>query len=251
MPEKAMLVNVAKCTACRGCQVACKQWNQLPGERTQGFGGPGLQNPADLSGTTWTLVRFHETRKAAGVDWQFRKLQCMHCTQAACVELCPSSAVSRDAAGAVVVDEARCIGCGFCEQFCPFGLARLDAASRKLRKCRLCGDRVTAGLEPACAKTCPTGAIRYGDRDALLSEARQSAAQSGGRLQLYGENELGGLHVLYLLDAPPLQYGLPVDPKLPDPYQVYRFLQQTLAQSPQREAILATAARRYFGRVLV
>ncbi len=250
MSQKALLIDVSRCTACRGCQVACKEWNQLPAEATAGFGGPGYQNPPDLSARTLTLVYFREVERDAKVSWLFRKHQCMHCTDAVCVELCPVGAVTKHEMGFTVVDQDRCIGCEVCEKFCPFDAARRDEETRKLSICRFCIDRVTNGLAPACAKTCGSGAIQYGDRDTLLARARQVMAGPGKEhLRLYGEREMGGLHIMYLLADDPVKYGLPHNPRKPDPFAVYAFLQQTLPRLVSRDAVLTAAALRYFGQV--
>lgn len=252
MSEKAMLIDVSRCTACRGCQVACKEWNQLPAETTVGFGGPGYQNPPDLSANTLTLVYFREVEEDGKLRWLFRKHQCMHCTDAVCVELCPVGAVQKHEMGFTFVDESKCIGCEVCEKFCPFDAARRDEETRKLSICKFCIDRVTNGMTPACAKTCPNGAIQFGDRDALLARARELCADTRrGPLRIYGEREMGGLHVLYILKDDPLRYGLPRDPRKPDPFTAYTFLQRTLARRSNRDAVLTAAALKYFGQVQV
>jgi formate dehydrogenase iron-sulfur subunit len=248
LSEKAFLIDVSRCTACRGCQVACKEWNKLPAETTNGFGGPGYQNPPDLSAKTLTLIYFREVEANGEFRWLFRKHQCMHCTNAVCAELCPVGAVQKHETGFAIVDESKCIGCEVCQKFCPFEAARRDDKTRKLSICKFCIDRVTNDLMPACAKTCSNGAIQFGDRQAMLAQARQvCAASTRGPLRIYGEREMGGLHVLYILRDDPVRYGLPYNPRMPDPMAVYSFLQKTLGSQPNRDAILAAAAVKYFG----
>ena len=217
MAEKAMLIDTSKCTACRGCQVACKQWNELSAETTEFFVvGSGYQNPPDLSADTYCLVEFHSSTTSGGdPEWLFRKRQCMHCTDASCVSVCPVSAMQKDSAtGFVFVDEELCIGCGACVSACPFEVPRLTSdESAKSKKCWACLDRLTEGAvtgdipQPACAKSCPSGAITFGDRDALVTQAQARQAEIGGHL--YGVEEAGGLHQIYVLQKDPSFYGLP------------------------------------------
>ncbi|MDI6704250.1 MAG: 4Fe-4S dicluster domain-containing protein [bacterium] len=217
MAEKSMLLDLTKCMACRGCQVACKQWNELPAEKTKFFSGPGYQNPKDLSSNTWTLVKFVEKQMVNGeIKWLFRKHQCMHCTDAACVKNCPVNAAIRTDEGFVVFNQKECIGCGTCVSVCPFNVPHLDGGigEGKSKKCFGCMDRVSNGLEPACAKACPTGAIRFGDRKELLSLAHK--VQREKKVRIYGEKELDGLHMIYLLPlGDPELYDLPSNPVAP------------------------------------
>jgi len=169
MAEMAILIDVTRCTACRACQVACKEWNQLPGEATTFTGS--YQNPPDLSATTWTLVQFRETSEGDGLRWRFRKAQCMHCTDAICHAVCPNDAVTKYPEGNVVINQERCQGCLRCVESCPFQVPHLNPATKKTAKCRGCLDRVTNGLPPACIKTCTSGALQYGLRARLLREA--------------------------------------------------------------------------------
>ncbi|KPJ57964.1 MAG: hypothetical protein AMJ42_04180, partial [Deltaproteobacteria bacterium DG_8] len=178
MADKAMLIDTSKCTACRGCQVACKQWNELPEETTTFFPtNKGYQNPPDLTANTYCLVEFFSSETSEGdPEWLFRKRQCMHCTDAECVELCPYDAAQKDTdTGFVVFDEEKCKGCGLCVDNCPFEAPRLTAPQNgKSKKCFAClypYDRLSEGEEPkpACAKTCPSGAITYGDRTTMIS----------------------------------------------------------------------------------
>ncbi len=228
MSEKTILFDATKCMACRGCQVACKQWNDLTAVVTTNRGT--YENPPDLSPNTWLTIKFREEAENDTIRWLFSRHSCMHCTEAACVEVCPSGAVYHDEYGFVSHDNEKCIGCGYCSQFCPFNVPRLDgrlvSGVGKMYKCTLCTtpgrDRLSIGQEPACVKTCPTEALIYGDRDELVAEGRRRVAtlksphsEAYPKAMLYGETELGGLHVLYVLADSPEVYGLPKEPQFP------------------------------------
>ena len=224
--EVAMLLDESKCMACRGCQVACKQWNQLPGETT-GFSG-GYQNPPRLSAQTWTLIQFTEPEDFdKNPRWLFRKMQCLHCTDASCEQVCPTGAIKKLDNGIVYINQSICTGCKYCVQVCPFDIPHSDHESGTAKKCWMCLDRVQSGLEPACAKACPTGAIRFGTRDEMLAIARQrkrALEQEGYTPRIYGEKELGGTHVMYVLREPASVYGLPENPRRPTERIFWRWL---------------------------
>ena len=251
MDEKAMLIDVSKCTACRGCQVACKQWNQLPAETTKNTGT--YENPPDLSSSTFTRILFKEELIKGQFKWLFRKEQCMHCTDAGCIRVCPVDARAKNEFGFTEIDIKRCIGCGLCVNGCPFNIPRIDNTTNKATNCWFCLDRVINGMEPACAKTCPTGAIKFGDRSDILEYAHEVMAQSeNGDMYLYGEREFGGLHVLYLLPESPELYGLPTGAATGiNEYQAFALLEQYLESSPIKEAVLTAATLKYFGHVHV
>lgn len=215
--SKAMLIDVSKCTACRACQVACKEWNDNPGEETRCWGS--YENPPDLSLITWNRVSFHEIeRKGGQVAWLFRPVRCMHCTEASCVSVCPTGAAHHEGEF-VIIEPDWCIGCGYCVTACPFDVPRLGHGAEKgsARKCRFCIDRVTNGQQPACAKACPTGAIEFGDRGALIAKAHDRVAVLKGKgfadANFYGENLLGGLHQMYVLTDKPSVFELPEAPR--------------------------------------
>ena len=230
MAEKAILYDPTRCTACRGCQVACKQWNEndeyIPppsdenGVQSKNRGS--YENPPDLSSKTWLKIEFREVERKGKLDWLFTRRACMHCTDAACVKVCPSGALYHHELGFVAYNKDICTGCGYCADFCPFQVPRSDrtlwSGIAKMDKCTLCTtpdlDRITNGYEPACVKTCPTDALIYGDRTKLVAEGKKRVQNSGGNAYLYGEKELGGLHVMYVLDDSPAVYGLPVAPQI-------------------------------------
>lgn len=211
-----MLIDTSKCMACRACQVACKQWNQLPAEDTK-FEGT-YENPLELSHNTWTKVGFKEAKVDGKIKWFFSKQGCMHCGDAACISICPAGAISRTNEDSVVVDHEKCINCGYCRDNCPFQVVGWDQDIP--HKCTFCDDRVSKGQKPACASTCPTGAVVYGDRDELIIEAEERVEElkaQGKNAQLYGVDEFGGKGMgrIYVLEDSPAYYGFMPDPKIP------------------------------------
>ena len=232
MAGKAILYDVTKCTACRGCQSACKQWNGLEAEKTTNRGT--YENPPDLSPNTWVKIKFKEvsTNGNRAIDWLFTRQACMHCTDAACVKICPSGALYNHPMGFVDLDKDRCTGCGYCVEVCPFQVPRTHGSHvtgiRKAEKCIFCGDRVMNDYEPACVKTCPTGALQFGNRDKLLNVGFQKVEEIKAtypQARLYGANELGGLHVMYVLPYAPDIHGLPADPQVPAAVDVHEVVQ--------------------------
>jgi formate dehydrogenase iron-sulfur subunit len=209
----AMLVDVTKCVSCWWCYAACKSYNKLP-ETIK----PDPEQPPSLSSNVWTTLK----PVKRGTEWHSRKLACNHCTDAACVEVCPTGALSYNRLGFVQYDKDKCSGCGYCAEFCPFGVPQLESnklsGAAVMDKCTFCMERVTNGEQPACAAACPTGAIKFGKRDELVREGKERVAalqQTNPAAVFYGDKELGGLHVMYVLDDKPEVYGLPADPEVP------------------------------------
>ena len=208
---KAVLIDTTRCTACRGCQVACKQWNDLPAEKTTNLGT--YQNPLRLSASTWTLVQMREVEYNGKFYWTFLKRQCMQCLHPACVSACPVGAMYRSPEGLVLYDASRCIGCRYCMTACPFRIPRFewDQPLSYIRKCNFCADRQAEGLLPACVKTCPTGALAFGERDEMIALAKTRIGKQPEKYihHVYGEEEGGGTSWL-VLSAVPFEYlGLP------------------------------------------
>jgi len=214
MAERVKLIDVAKCIGCRGCQIACKQWNQLHAGSTHNSGT--YQNPPDLQANTWTLVRFREVvDENEKVKWLFRKDGCMHCTDAACEKLCPVGARVHLDYGAVARIDGRCIGCQTCVRACPFGKPRYSEEANKAYTCDLCPDRVGDNLLPACVKACPTGALLFGEKGEMLKLAYRRVKELGGAASVYGDKFFGGTHVIYVLEEKVDLYdALPAKPQV-------------------------------------
>jgi len=240
MAEKGILFDMDKCIACRACQVACKQWNELPAEKTTFFAATGgYQNPIGLSPKTYTLVKFYEVPKADKLRWLFRVQRCLHCVDPACVKACPVEPVKAmthvKELGIVYVNQDLCIGCGACHEYCPWNIPQIDDTIGKSTKCTFCVDRVTNGLKPACAKACPTGAITFGDYAKVLDMARKAKdrlAQKGRNPVIYGEKELNtGTHKIYVLPEPLDFYpDLPKSPKVSEDLGLFRELLRPLGK---------------------
>jgi formate dehydrogenase iron-sulfur subunit len=213
------------CIGCKACEVACKEWNQLPA-RNGGVGtlsGQSYDNTLRLDGIHWRHVKFIEQFSPDRRDgrWLMMSDVCKHCVQAGCMEVCPTGAIIRTEFDTVVIQSDACNGCRNCIAACPFGVIDVNPVSGTAQKCTLCYDRMKVGLEPACAKACPTQSINFGPIADLkkMAQARLGQLEKAGetRAQLYGADEkmLGGLNSFYLLVDKPEVYGLPPDPKLP------------------------------------
>jgi formate dehydrogenase iron-sulfur subunit len=225
-----MLIDLTKCIGCRACQTACKQWHDLPAETTQNSGN--FQNPPRFSDKTWTLVTFNEVEYEGKFAWVFAKRQCMHCEHPACASACTVGALHKTAAGPVTYDADKCIGCRYCQYACPFQVPAFEWENTLglIRKCEMCTDRQAEGLEPSCAKACPIGAIRFGERDQLLQEAHTRIAAYPDQYidHIYGEHEVGGTSMMYMSAVPFAQIGFP---ELGD-HPVAQAAEQIMQQTP-------------------
>jgi formate dehydrogenase iron-sulfur subunit len=213
------------CIGCKACEVACKEWNQLPstnGGRAT-LSGLSYDNTVRLDGIHWRHVRFVEqfSPDRSQGRWLLMSDVCKHCVQAGCLEVCPTGAIIRTEFDTVVIQSDVCNGCRDCIAACPFGVIEINPASGTAQKCTLCYDRLQGGLEPACSKACPTDSINFGPVSKLreLAARRVQVLHERGEkgAYLYGADErmLGGLNAFFLLVDRPEVYGLPPDPKLP------------------------------------
>jgi len=219
--EVAKLIDVSKCIGCKACQTACMEWNDLRDEIGVNVGV--YDNPPDLTEHSWTVMRFAEYENPNGnLEWLIRKDGCMHCDDPGCLKACPSpGAIVQYTNGIVDFHQENCIGCGYCITGCPFDIPRLSPNDHRVYKCTLCSDRVAVGQEPACVKTCPTGAIVFGTKEDMklhaagrIEDLKERGFQNAG---LYDPPGVSGTHVMYVLhhaDQPGLYHGLPQDPHI-------------------------------------
>jgi formate dehydrogenase iron-sulfur subunit len=206
-----MLIDTTRCIGCRGCQLACKQWNGLSGEATE-F-STTWSNPHRLTAKTWNYLDIHEVEQEDSVSWHWVKRMCMHCDDPACAAACPVSALVKTPDGPVLYESSRCIGCRYCMVACPFDVPAFEWESTTplIKKCTFCADRISMNWEPACTKTCPTSAVMFGERSAMLAVAHERISKNPDRYvdRVYGEKEAGGTSVLYLAGVPFEEIGLP------------------------------------------
>ena len=215
----AKLIDISKCIGCKACQSACMEWNDL--RDTVGDTGGVYDNPRDLTDESWTVMRFFEVEPNGKLEWLIRKDGCMHCADPGCLKACPApGAIVQYSNGIVDFHQENCIGCGYCVTGCPFNVPRISKKDSKAYKCTLCSDRVSVGLEPACVKTCPTGAIVFGSKEDMIVHADERIVDLKDRgyqgAGLYDPPGVGGTHVMYVLqhaDKPEL-YNLPKDPRI-------------------------------------
>jgi formate dehydrogenase iron-sulfur subunit len=236
-PRMGFFTDTSLCIGCKACEVACKEWNEVP-EDGLNWTGRSHDNSERLSADTWRHVAFVEQRvkvgnheanfqraPAAGEDgedgfrWLMASDVCKHCTHAACLDVCPTGAIFRTEFGTVVVQADVCNGCGYCVPACPYGVLDKREEDGRIFKCTLCYDRLGAGQEPACAKACPTDSIQFGAVEELRERAagRVEQLHEAGVVEarLYGHDPgdgVGGDGAFFLLLDEPEVYGLPPDP---------------------------------------
>ncbi|MFD7896863.1 4Fe-4S dicluster domain-containing protein [Streptomyces sp. NPDC059743] len=235
-PRVGFFTDTSVCIGCKACEVACKEWNAIP-EDGLTFTGMSYDNTQGLGASTWRHVAFIEQSvptsdgrtelplvsgggtSGGELRWLMSSDVCKHCTHAACLDVCPTGSLFRTEFGTVVVQDDICNGCGYCVPACPYGVIEQRPSDGRAFKCTMCYDRLGAGLEPACAKACPTESIQFGE----LEELRERAALRVDQLhkegvteaRLYGhdpQDGVGGDGAFFLLLDEPEVYGLPPDP---------------------------------------
>ena len=250
--EVAKLIDVSACIGYKACQVACSEWNDI--RDTPGKCVGTYDNPIDLTAKSWTVMKFNEVEENGRLEWLIRKEGCMHCAEPGCLKACPApGAIIQYANGIVDFQSDKCIGCGYCIAGCPFNIPRINKEDNRAYKCTLCSDRVNVGQEPACVKTCPTGAIHFGSKEAMQQYAatRVEDLKSRGyeNAGLYDPQGVGGTHVMYVLhhaDKAPLYANLPQDPGVSPVVSLWKGVLKPLAGMAMGALAIASAAH-YIG----
>ena len=228
MTVTAFLTDSTLCIGCKACEVACKEWNQVPADNL-GFTGLSYDNTLGLGHSTWRHVKFIELNATPGIggnagnqiSWSFSSDVCKHCEHAGCLEACPTGSIMRTEFGSVFVQPDICNGCGYCVVACPFGVIDRRPGDGRAFKCTFCYDRQRGGLKPACAKACPTESILFSEIDDLRARAVQRVSELQARgmtdASLYDprDTSVGGIHALFIVRGDPRAYNLPAAPELP------------------------------------
>ena len=231
MKTTAFLTDSTLCIGCKACEVACKEWNDVPAD---GFvwSGHSYDNTGALGHSTWRHVKFVESVAGSRLPvagpsqptWQFSSDVCKHCENAGCLEACPTGAIVRTEFGGVFVQPDVCNGCGYCVVTCPFGVIDRRPGDGRAFKCTFCYDRQKAGMKPACATACPTESILFGPLDEMQSRASERLHTLRDRgvddATLYDASgtSVGGIHALFVLRGDPRDFNLPDNPVVPSAY---------------------------------
>jgi len=252
MSTTAFLTDSTLCIGCKACEVACKEWNQLADDGYE-WTGHSYDNTQAVGHSTWRHVKFVETAPQIGVGgnsaeqlpaWRFSSDVCKHCEVAGCLEACPTGAIVRMEFGAVFIQPDICNGCAYCVVSCPFGVVEKNQEDGRAFKCTFCSDRQRAGLQPACAKACPTESIKFGKLSELRAEskARLQVLQSRGveDAVIYDpvDTSVKGIHALFLLRGDPRSYNLPPQPEVPTIYAKKGWRSAALAAGAMMAAAL-------------
>ncbi len=222
------LTDSTLCIGCKACEVACKEWNDVPDD---GFVWSGLSydNTMTLGHSTWRHVKFVERDPVVGrggnapehMSWEFSSDVCKHCENAGCLEACPTGSIVRTEFGSVFVQDDVCNGCGYCVVSCPFGVIDRRPEDGRAFKCTLCYDRQKVGEQPACAKACPTGSILFGDIEKLRRTADErietlhAAGMEDAVIYNPTDTSVGGIHAFFIVRGDPRAYNLPAKPEVP------------------------------------
>ncbi len=203
----SILIDTSRCTGCRGCQIACKQWNQLPAEMTKNTGT--YQNPQDLSADTWKLVRYADGKNGDGKPyWLFFSDQCRHCLSPGCMAEAEKGEIVQDEKTGAVIFTPKTKDLNFKATLegCPFNIPRQDPKTKVLRKCTMCLDRITNKQIPACVKACPTGTMVFGERDKMLEEAKKRVATLKKTFPNAAALNADDVRVIFIVKEDPKKY---------------------------------------------
>jgi formate dehydrogenase iron-sulfur subunit len=229
VPTSAFLTDASLCIGCKACEVACKEWNEIPDDGFS-WSGHSYDNTQALGASTWRHVLFLEQEQSMGWQsvsseqpfrWQFLSDVCKHCANAGCLEACPTGSIVRTEVGSVFVQPDICNGCGYCVVSCPFGVIDKRPDDGRAFKCTFCYDRQKAGLMPACAKACPTQSIQFGELVELRQRAKnrvqglQERGYHDARLYDPQETSVGGIHAFFVILGESEAYNLPPAPQVP------------------------------------
>lgn len=207
---KSIMVDTSRCTACRGCQIACKQWNMLPGTKTKQTGT--YQNPPDVSAETWKVVRFAEGVKENGKPyWYFFSEQCRHCLEPPCVDTIKgytdAGALKDEKTGAVIFKpQSKEAPFEEVRTSCPYNIPRQDAKTKALAKCTMCIDRITNNMLPACVQSCPTNALVFGERDAIVDMVKKRVEELKKTYPKAKALNTDEVRVIYIVTDDPKKY---------------------------------------------
>jgi formate dehydrogenase iron-sulfur subunit len=232
MPTTGFLTDSTLCIGCKACEVACKEWNEVPADGFL-FTATSYDNTGTLGASTWRHVKFVEEAPRVGEgglsplgpSWQFSSDVCKHCEVAGCLDACPTGALVRTEFGGVYLQPDVCNGCGYCVVGCPFGVVDRRPEDGRAFKCTFCYDRQRTGLEPACAKACPTGSIAFGELAALRRRGEERLDELRARgvddAVLYDprHTSVGGIHAMFVLRGDPRAFNLPPAPEAPAAYR--------------------------------
>ncbi len=228
MPTTAFLTDSTLCIGCKACEVACKEWNDVPEDGFK-WTGHSYDNTTALGHSTWRHVKFVEHAPEPGrggndpdlPSWSFSSDVCKHCENAGCLEACPTGALCRTEFGGVYLQPDICNGCGYCIVSCPFGVVQRNPDDGRAFKCTFCYDRQKVGLKPACATACPTESIKFGEIEALRATAQERMHELHERgmkdATFYdaSNTSVGHTHAMFILRGDPKSYNLPPEPKTP------------------------------------
>lgn len=231
MTTTAFLTDSTLCIGCKACEVACKEWNEIPDDGMN-WTGLSYDNTGALGHSTWRHVKFVEHPPEPGFggnapdvsSWFFSSDVCKHCEVAGCLEACPTGSLVRTEFGGVYLQPDICNGCGYCVVSCPFGVVQKNPDDGRAFKCTFCYDRQKVGLPPACAKACPTESIKFGELEDLRLAGQERIRELHGRgmtdAKLYDptDTSVGGLHAMFVIRGDERQYNLPPKPEAPTIY---------------------------------